>query len=366
MFFAAQHSLGCDCGPALDSSNIEEIIVRISRHFLIGITTILIIGGQIACRDTVHVAASAPRQEAALEPLPEAPDFTKAYARVGSPRIAVIVNRTLEGAGIAADAGPTAYLRPADERGRARVPVRDYWSSQQPARVRWQDQPGEARGADDRAYLRPGQYTEAQARAVNLAAVEAALESWLAPDANIRIVSANTIRRRLSDEKLRDLESGRPDVLAELAREADVLIQVQARPTRHVAGELEVSFTATAMNTRDGRLLSRAAVDYVGPVDGARAERVARALAGGIMEGLTQVWGLARAGADQQTPPAREPARVEQPARVAQPPAESVQPPRKVEQPPAESQTAVGDDLPPEPKVWNLPRLPVPATRPSK
>lgn len=336
----------------------------ISRKLLIGATAALAVAAQLGCRDTVHVEAAVPEQTTALTPLPEASAFIDAYRRVGRPRIAVVVNRSLEGATAEAPPAPGAYLRPADERGRPLTPVRDYWGGREPERVRLSDQQPQPRPADQRAYLRPGQYTDAQAASVDLATFEAALEAWLAADRNVSIVSGSTVRRALDAEQRRGLEAGHPEALAGVAREAEVLIHVQARPTRHVAGELEVSFQAAAMNTRDGRLLSRAAVDSAGPIDSTRAERLARALAGGLMEGLTQAWGGGRAA--EETPAARpSPQVAPAPERRPPPPAQEETRTTPVAQP-TPPKPLDENDLPPEPKVWNLPRLPVPATRPAK
>ena len=61
-------------------------------------------------------------------------------------------------------------------------------------------------------------------------------------------------RQRLTDEQVKELQEGRPQMVGEVAQQldADVLVQVQARPTRQTAQGLEVRVVAEAINIGRG------------------------------------------------------------------------------------------------------------------
>ncbi|HEX8915739.1 MAG TPA: hypothetical protein VF796_25520, partial [Humisphaera sp.] len=178
------------------------------------------------------------------QPIPEARPFVDAYRAVGKPRFVVFVNRTLHG-----------QLAPPE------VP------SPPPGIPVVPGEPGPFRGpasVDDRApgerYLEPGQYDEAQFRRVDYAAIENTLSAWLNCDGQVTVVSPSAVRQKLTDDEVRKLETGRPRQLGELLKElnADVLVQVQAHPTRQADGGLAVRLVAEAINVRDSEQIGRA------------------------------------------------------------------------------------------------------------
>ena len=210
---------------------------------------------------------------------PEQRAFVEAYESVGRPRILVFVNRTLEGEIVPVNPGaPYAGVD------------RNYSS----------------RDGRDRAeaYLHPGEYDEASARAIDYGAMENILTDWLASDGRVEVVSPVMARQRMTDEQVKDLQAGRPRAMGELARQldADVLIQVQARPTKQTANGLGVRVMAESVNVgRGGQSIARAVLDVPPPLDRTQLNRATRMLARKLMDGMTVSW-HAMAEADRGAP----------------------------------------------------------------
>jgi hypothetical protein len=213
---------------------------------------------------------------------PEQRAFVEAYEAVGRPRILVFVNRTLEGhivpvGGQEAGAGTTARADNGYGRDRAG------------------------------GYLRSGQYDEVEAKSLDYEAMENILTDWLASDGRVEVVSPVMARQRLTDEQVRDLQSGRPRIGSEVARQldADVLVQVQAHPTRQTAHGLEVRVIAEAINvSRGGQSIARAVVEVPPPLDKPQLNTYTRFLARKLMDGMIGSWqGLA--GSDREGPATR-------------------------------------------------------------
>jgi hypothetical protein len=185
----------------------------------------------------------------------EAKAFVNVYKQVGKPRIVVFVNRGLDG---------------------QILPVTDA---------------GPARESRD-TYLRSGQYDEASAKAIDYEMMELLMADWMSADNQVTIVSPRTARRDLSEQEIKDLQAGKPQVLGELARklDADVLIQVQAKPTRQTLSGLEVRVIAEAINIKGGESLARAAVDVQPPLDKVQTNKYTRFLARKLMDGMTATW----------------------------------------------------------------------------
>src|SRR5207237_624630 len=143
---------------------------------------------------------------------PELPAFVEAYRAVGGPRITVFVNRTLR--------------------------------SESP----------------DDEYLKPGQYDEVQARGLDYEAIENILTDWLSADGQVTIVSPSVARKRLTDQEMREVQQGDRRGLDEAANQlgVDILVRVQAHPTKQTEKGLEVRIVAEALNTKGGESLSRA------------------------------------------------------------------------------------------------------------
>jgi hypothetical protein len=187
---------------------------------------------------------------------PEARQFVEVYKQVGKPRIAVFVNRGLDG-----------QILPVTDAAR-------YVTSKD-------------------VYLQPGQYDETKARQIDYEMVEVLLADWMSADNQVSIISPTTVHRQLTEQEQRDLQAGKPQALGDVGKrlDADVLIQVQAKPTKQtVNGELEVRVIAEAINIKGGESLARAAVDVIPPLDKIQTNRSTRFLARKLMDGMTHTW----------------------------------------------------------------------------
>jgi hypothetical protein len=186
---------------------------------------------------------------------PEAKAFIEAYRQVGKPRIVVFVNRGLDG-----------QILPVVDPGR-------YTTSKE-------------------IYLRPGQYDEARAKQIDYEMMELLLSDWMAADNQVTIISPRTAHRQLTEQEQRDLQAGKPNALADVGRrlDADVLIQVQAKPTRQTLEGLEFRVIAEAINIKGGESLARAAVDVQPPLDKLQTNKYTRFLARKLMDGMTTTW----------------------------------------------------------------------------
>jgi hypothetical protein len=164
---------------------------------------------------------------------PEQSAFVDAYRRVGSPRITLFVNRTLEG---------------------KMIPVNQ----------------------DDLQY----------------GAVENIMTDWLAANGQVTVISPTLAQQRLSDQQVKELQEARPQAQSEVAQQlgADVLIQVQAHPARQTSNGQEVRLVAEAMNTRGGQSIGRAVVDVPPPLEKTTINRYTRFLARKIMADMTDSW----------------------------------------------------------------------------
>ena len=239
---------------------------------------------------------------------PEERAFVDAYTAVGRPRIAVFVNRTLQGDLIPVNANDPLvsyqYTRRATtgvsvERGTTDT-ARDYWrDDRRDTTDRFTTTgPGEYRETAE-VYLRPGQYDEVNAKGLDYEAVENILTDWLSASQQATVISPIMARQRLTDQELGELQDGRPQVLSEIVEKlgvgADVLVHVQARPTRQTRQGLEVRVIAEAINTRGGQSVARAVVDVPPPLEKTQINRSTRFLARKLMDGMTNAWnGMAR------------------------------------------------------------------------
>jgi hypothetical protein len=183
---------------------------------------------------------------------PEQTSFEAAYRAVGRPRITVFVNRTLEG----------------------------------------ETTPANKEGASGHHYLHRGEYDEADARSLDYQAVENILTDFLACQGTVEIMSPTMARQRLTDEQVKDLQSGRPRAMREIAQQldADVLIQVSAHPTRQTQYGLEFRLVGEAMNIKGGQQVGRAVVDIPPPLEKTTLNRYTRYVARKLMMDLTQSW----------------------------------------------------------------------------
>jgi hypothetical protein len=110
---------------------------------------------------------------------PEGPAFVDAYHRVGSPRIKVFVNRSLDGSFDRGDGNTMDYQ-----------------------------------------------------------AIETIMTDWLSCNGNVMIISPKAARQRLNDQQVRDLQDNQPAAVGAVGQQvgAEILVHVQAHPTRQVEG----------------------------------------------------------------------------------------------------------------------------------
>ena len=201
---------------------------------------------------------------------PEQGRFERAYREIGKPRITVFVNRTLEG---------------------EIVPTND------------------AARRTTNGYLRRGQYDEAKAKAIDYEAMENILTDFLACQGAVEIMSPTMARQKLTEEQIKDLQSGRPRVLREIAQqlEADILVQVSARPTRQTQYGLEVRLVGEALNIKGGQQVGRAVVDIPPPLEKTALNKYTRFVARKLMNDMTQSWmSMGPAAGEAPRPPADE------------------------------------------------------------
>lgn len=242
-------------------------------------------------------------------PAPETGPFVEAYNAVGRPRIVVFVNRTLEGAIV-----PTTEERLLQGR-------RHILETSGAADLRrserldaWRETGGYYRGrVDERhvdreasvtttgptrieerseTYLPPDRYDEIWAQRIDYDALENALAKAMSVRGEVQVMSSQVVRQRLSDDELAALQAGRPALLGNLAERlgADVLVQVQARPTAQTDYGLDLRIVAEAINTDGGEAIGRANADFPGPMSAARLDDVSRYLARRLMDDMTGAW----------------------------------------------------------------------------
>jgi hypothetical protein len=232
---------------------------------------------------------------------PEQRAFVDAYNRVGRPRITLFVNRTLDGNIIPAN--PRRPNLSVEETRTATTGVtvdksenwgygNYYGGGGGQSNDRFESTgPGEYRQSVD-VYLKHGEYDEVQARDLDYVAIENVMTDWIASNGQVTVVSPTLVRQKLTDEQVKALEEGRPQVMREIAEQldADVLVQVQARPTRQTGQGLEVRLVVEAMNVRGGESLARVIVDMAPPLDKTTINKYTRFLARSLMDDMTETW----------------------------------------------------------------------------
>jgi hypothetical protein len=203
---------------------------------------------------------------------PEQPAFVDAYHRVGSPKIVLFVNRTLQG-----------EVVPTNSHG---VQTLDY------------------------------------------EAIENIMTDWLAADGQVTLISPIMARQRLSDEQVRELQQNRPLAMSEAVHQlgADIFIQVNARPTRQTSQGLEIRIIAEAINTKGGESLARAVVDVPPPLEKTTINKYTRFLSRKLMDGMISAWLAPPPPEAPQAPaPPATPTPAPAPPPVAPPPAPAPQ-----------------------------------------
>lgn len=284
------------------------------------------------------------------QPVPEQRQFVEAYRQVGRPRIVVFVNRNLHGDAVPHDVGQPAI-----------DPIRGN-PFRPPNPIDFRD-PGEQ-------YLNPGQYDDAQFRRIDFATIETTLTQWLACDGQVTILSPAAVREPLTDDGVRKMQADRPRLLGDLVKNlnADVLIQVQAHPSRQAGGQLAIRLVGEAVNVRDGEQVGRATVLVPVPLESETINVFTRFVARRLMSDMTLTWAGNRPPEPRPlpSPTNAEPSGGATPAVPTEP---ARQPAGPSEPPPTTPKTpASGGVLTPQSSPGNAsnddPR-PVPAERPS-
>jgi hypothetical protein len=277
---------------------------------------------------------------------PEQPAFVDLYHKVGSPKITLFVNRTMEGdlVPVNPDEPTASVVETRSSNGPVSVESHDSYSQDTGSHAHtyggWYDSHGdyhayvrsdssdkfESKGAADYhdrtdVYLHPGQYDEVQAKSLDYEAIENIMTDWIACQGQVTVISPTLARQRLTDEQVRELQSGRPQMLSEIAQQlgADVLIQVQAHPTRQTEQGLEVRLVAEAMNTKGGQSLARATVDMDPPLTKTQINKYTRFLARKLMQDMTGTWGAPPPPEMQRTDAAAQPVPAPAPAPTPAP-----------------------------------------------
>ncbi len=260
---------------------------------------------------------------------PETPAYVQAYNAVGRPRIVVFVNRTLQGETIPVN--PNDPLVSVEHRQSSNAPVTvehtDNRNSDSYYEHRDQqigdkfESKGPAEYKESTAiYLRPGQYDEVAAKSLDYDAVENILMDFLGGDGQVTLISPTLVRQKLTDQQIKDLESGRPQVASEIVQQlgADILIQVAAHPTRQSSQGLQVRLVCEAMNIKGGQSLARAVVDVPPPLEKTQINKFTRFCARKMMHDMTATWGA--------PPPVPTSAAPAAPAEKPMPPVEPTTP----------------------------------------
>lgn len=244
---------------------------------------------------------------------PEEPIYLDAYAKVGRPRVAVFVNRTVEGQIIPVNDRNVISGEERRIETRGNVDIQSQRTTDVYGRGR--DRTIESSGSlksngpstvtdTFEKYLMPGEYDEAQAKSIDYQAIELALADTLAANGKVTLVSPMMARQRLTDEEVKELQEGRPQVLREIAEklDADVLIQVQAKPTKQTSNGLGIRVLVEAINTKGGESVARSYVDIDPPLDKPTINRYTRFLARKVMYNLAGSW-----NAMAEEPPTTQP-----------------------------------------------------------
>jgi hypothetical protein len=232
---------------------------------------------------------------------PEQPAFVDAYHRVGSPRIVLFINRTLQGDVIPVNPHEPLVSVEQSQKSTGSVTVENRESYDRDSR--WHDQsseqsdrfqsngPAEYRERTD-VYLHPGQYDEVSAKSLDYEAIENIMTDWLAANGQVTIISPIMARQQLSDQQVKEIQEGRPQAMSEAVHQlgADIFVQVQAHPTRQTARGLEVRIIAEAINVKGGESIARAVVDVPPPLEKTTINKYTRFLSRKLMDGMIGSW----------------------------------------------------------------------------
>ncbi len=181
------------------------------------------------------------------QPPPEQAWFVNAYNQVGRPRLAVFVNRTLQGYVISYPTGGT--------------------------------------------YLAPGEYQDSDLAARDYSEIDSSLSDCFAARVQVTLVSPEFIRTHLTQGQIQNLQAGHSQSLNDVSQAtgADVLIQVQARPARR-DGQLVVALIGEAINIRGGESIAHASVEMPAPLSRIELNNYTRFLTRKLMQDMVNTW----------------------------------------------------------------------------
>jgi len=147
------------------------------------------------------------------------------------------------------------------------------------------------------------QYDEAAARAIDYAAMENILTDWLSAGGRVAVISPQAARQSLEPNQVNDLNSGQPARPQDISDRlhADILVLVQAQPTRQSGVGPAVRLVAEATNLRGAESLGQAVVDVLPPLDKPQINKYTRFIARKLMDGMTANW--SSFGPPQAVPP---------------------------------------------------------------
>ena len=253
---------------------------------------------------------------------PEQQRYVAAYAAVGQPKLIVFVNRTVTGELVPVSGGRPEVTSTSTGYGQTTTT------------------------------LRPGQYDEADAKGIDYELIENLLSDTLSGGGRVTMIAPVAARQRLSDAEVSEIQSGRPQMLGELATKlnADVFVQVTARPSRQTAQGLGVRLVAQALNTANGQAVAFAAVDVPPPLTKPQLNEYTRFVARKLMDGMSASWEtlsandrrpMSNAGPGQVTTPAVPPRTV-----PPMPTATVTPPPEPAAVPPTPPATSGGPLMP--------------------
>jgi hypothetical protein len=233
------------------------------------------------------------------QPLPEESWFVGTYNHVGRPRIAVFVNRGLDGSLIGESGQPVITENTVQgSTGSVNVQSSDssgyygYWYANHARSNEQFSSTGPAEYHESTTiYLQPGQYDDASMAALDYQEMESLLADWISSNGQVTIVSPDFIRSHMSDQDVQALQAGKASGLDALSKNtnADVLIQITAHPVRR-QDQVVVLLVAEAINVRGGESLAHASVEMPTPVDRYQLNNYTRFLARKIIHGMTNTW----------------------------------------------------------------------------
>ncbi len=232
--------------------------------------------------------------------LPQEQEFLDAYVKVHTPRIAVYVNRTLTGQMIPPNPGGPTETDERTQHSTGGVNVTNsqfnehddaYSHDVQSGRTHFQSNGPAEYTETTTHYVAPSDIDEADARSLDYDALEKILTDWMSCDGRVHMISSDYIAAQMSPADLQAMSEGKAPALTNLGDKvgADVLIQVQAHPTRQ-SGALQIRLVAQAINVRGGDLIGTAVVDVPLPLDKPRINTYTRFIAAKLMDGMSGAW----------------------------------------------------------------------------